>query len=165
MLAERGSNVLTVDYSANVRTPETRAQWNEWGYLDYGAIDSRIKSRNIDFSKLEVPDGAADVVYSVSVIEHMPAAIRRAVTSTIGRVLRAGGSLVLTLDLVPATHRLWNYNRGKPVENPETHGTLNTFIHELWSAGLALESLSIERGLPGAATDIACMVARKLAPI
>ncbi len=162
LLAERGAEVLTVDYSDTKRTVADRSRWNEWGFLDYGTIDPRITSRNEDFSTLSLPGGTADTIYSISVIEHMPAAIRRGMAATAGRLLRAGGSLVLTLDLVPRTHNLWNRDRGQVVESPQIHGTLNDFLHELATAGLALESLVIKRALPGSATDIACLVARKV---
>ncbi len=163
LLAERGAKVLTVDYSDMVRNVANKARWNEWGFLDYSQIDGRIESRNVDFSKLPIPQGCADVVYSVSVIEHMPAAIRRDVALTAARALRPGGLMVLTLDLMPRAYQLWNRDRGKVVESAQEHGTLNDFIHELWQAGIALNSLSIERALPGSGVDIACLTARKLA--
>lgn len=158
LLADRGMSVLTVDYSSLVRRIEDKGRWNEWGFLDYSLIDSRIKSQNADFRRANIAPNSADIVYSVSVIEHMPAEIRRGVVHKIGRILKPGGRLVLTLDLVPNTRKLWNFNRGKPVENIELHGTLDDFIEELSESKIDIKELRVMTALPGSSTDIACLV-------
>src|SRR5690606_11557505 len=130
-LASRGWSVTTVDYSDTTRTLAEAGKLNEWGFLDYAEADRRIRSVNQDFSRAELGPASFDLLYSVSVIEHMPAAIRRAVFDAIGRCLKPRGRLMLTLDLVPGTLRLWNRDRGKPVEDAKAHGTLDDVLAEL----------------------------------
>ena len=163
ILAQRGCKVVTVDNSEIQRSLSGRANgtWNEWGFLDYSLIQAGIESHNIDFGLLRHPAGTVDSVYSISVVEHMPAVIRRRVVAKAADLLKPSGTLVLTLDLVPGTLLLWNKAKGKIVEPPELHGTLPDFLKELESSGLLILSIEIERALPGAATDICCLIATK----
>ena len=72
------------------RDPADRSRWTEWGFLDYGALDPRITSINAPVEALE---GAApfDAACSVSVVEHLPADVRRAALARIAALLRPGG--------------------------------------------------------------------------
>lgn len=154
VLARNGWSVTTVDYSETKRSLGEEGNLNEWGFLDYSEADRGIRSVNEDFSRADFAPGSFDVLYSISVIEHMPAAIRRAVVDAIGKCLGSGGTLVLTLDLVPGTLRLWNRDRGKPVEDAKAHGTLDDVLSELGGAGIDVDHLEIRRGLPRSRTDI-----------
>ena len=75
-LAERGATVTTLDNHPLTRTGQPRAEWNEWGYLDYSSIDARISSERCPYEQFK-PDTLFDCIYSVSVIEHVPATVRR----------------------------------------------------------------------------------------
>lgn len=161
MMAEYYHTVITVDYSKDIRILKFRDGWNEWGYLDYSLLDGRIQSRNMDFAELGMEHSVVDLIYSVSVIEHMPAGMRRRVIKKTADLLKPGGRLLLTLDLVPGSLKLWNRDRGKLVEDADIHGSLPSFLEELEDVGLQLQSVKIERDLPGAFTDICCMSAWK----
>lgn len=161
ILAARGWTVTTIDYSHTRRSVKDPGSINEWGFLDYSEVDPRLRSTNEDFSRANFTADCFDVIYSISVIEHMPSTTRRAVFDEIGRCLKSGGRLVLTLDLVPGTHRLWNLDRGKAVETPETHGTLDDILTELRQAGLAIDPFEVRRGLPRSRTDIVLLRATK----
>lgn len=162
MLAARDWSVTTVDYSEMKRTTLQPGNLNEWGFLDYREVDERIRSINDDFSKTGFPDESFDVIYSVSVVEHMPAAIRRKVVETAAKCLKGGGRLILTLDLEPGSFRLWNLDRGKKVEPQKKHGNLDQFLGELRAAGIVVEKFEIRRGLPRSRTDIVFLNACKV---
>ena len=163
MLAARGWQVTTVDYSDARRNLSAPGKLNEWGFLDYSAIDSRIRSLNQDFAQVDFAAGSCDLVYSVSVIEHMPASTRRGVFAVASSLLAPGGRMVLTLDLEPRTMRLWNVDRGKIVEDAALHGDMDNILEELRGQGLEIVGLAIHRALPGASTDIALLEVRKQA--
>ena len=44
-MAEQGAQVVTCDPHDMIRDPAHRSGWNEWGFLDYAALDPRIASR------------------------------------------------------------------------------------------------------------------------
>jgi SAM-dependent methyltransferase len=106
-----------------------------------------------DFS----PDETFDIVYSVSVIEHMTADIRRTVIGQLARLTRPGGALLLSLDLFPGTCDLWNYNEGRVVDEGG-HGTLEDIEGEIEAAGFAVTSRSFVRAMPLSRTDVAYLV-------
>lgn len=133
---------------------------NEWGYLDYGRLDARIRSFNTDFSTFGEEPARYDVIYSVSVIEHMPAELRRAVIARIARLLRSPGRALFSLDLVPGSEALWNYNGGVEVD-AAGHGTLDEVGRELAAAGLEVVQSDCLRGTPMSRTDVAYLVCRK----
>jgi len=105
-----------------------------------------------------------DVVYSVSVIEHMPAEVRRTVIMRISHLLRPEGRLFLSLDLIPGGELLWNYNEGQIVD-AQDHGAIDDLKAELAAAGLAVISESNIRGMPMSRTDVAYLVCRKAASV
>ena len=103
------------------------------GFLDYHVLDSRIRSRNVDMRSFD--DGERyDIVYSVSVIEHMPAAVRRAVIAQISRLLRPEGRL-LCPGHDSGQRFLWNYSEGVVVDEAAVHGTLPSIKEELAARG------------------------------
>ena len=161
-LASRGWKVTTIDFSQTTRSLSQSGRMNEWGYLDYQEADQRIQSLNEDFSQADFAPGSFDVIYSVSVIEHMPAAIRRDVISAASRYLKTGGRLVLTLDLEPGSLQLWNRNLGKVVEEPKAHGTLDHVLRELRRVGFDTDHFEMHRNLPKSNTDVVFLSASKL---
>lgn len=156
-LAERGARVVTVDNHPGVRTLETRAGWNEWGFLDYSQCDERISSFHEDASRFDFQE--SDIVYSVSVLEHVQAEIRRTIFKKISTGLRRNGRLFLTFDLIPGTEQLWNLSEGKLVESQEIHGDIQSVVVELASIGFDVVQQTIKREIPESRTDIALLEA------
>jgi SAM-dependent methyltransferase len=142
-----------------VQTSEGRA--NEWGFFDYNRLNENIESFNRDFANLSLAAESVDIVYSISVVEHMPAAVRRDLIETARRILRKDGKLVLTFDLLPGSNALWNRNLGKEVEPLDLHGDLCSVIDEFRHADLVIEYLDLKRSLPRSRTDIAVLCGRK----
>ncbi|SFA50009.1 Methyltransferase domain-containing protein [Paracoccus halophilus] len=158
-LAQQGARVTTVDGHSLIRTPPAPANWNEWGYLDYGLIDDRIRSHNCLMQDL--PDaGPFDLIYSVSVIEHIPAEARRAALAAMRDRLVPGGRLLLTLDLIPGTDRLWDLSEGKRVDEDRPHGTIAEFRAELEALGLTVTEQVLFRAIAGSRTDLLMVDAR-----
>ena len=81
-----------------------------------GLLDERIISHNLDAQVYE-PEETFDIVYSVSVLEHMPASVRRAIIAKLPLWLAPGGRIYLSLDLIPGTHKnLWPLSEGREVD-------------------------------------------------
>lgn len=158
LLSLYGVQVTTVDDSDVVRDPAAGTRdWNEWGFLDYSALDPAVSSVQGDAADLDVPDASCTAAYSISVVEHMPAATRRRLWPRVARWLAPGGRLLLTVDLVPGTTRLWNRAAGQEVEPPEVHGDLADLEGELSGAGFRLEERDDLRGLAGMRADVAML--------
>jgi 2-polyprenyl-3-methyl-5-hydroxy-6-metoxy-1,4-benzoquinol methylase len=153
VLAQRGAHVVTMDNHPLQRDLGQRDEWNEWGFLDYSQLDTRITSLNVAYE--ESPDAMTfDCIYSVSVIEHLPCAVRKTWVRKFAAHLPAGGMLLLTIDLVPATNRLWNLSEGVVVEPAGAHGEISSLLDELGVAGFAVEDASIQRTIPDSRVDI-----------
>jgi Methyltransferase domain len=136
-LTGRGYQVDTVDPSLTIRTWPPQPDWNEWGFLDYGSAGLAHRSWNCTLG--ELPASAPfDGVYSVSVIEHLPATVRRELLADISTRTRRGGLVVLTVDLVRGSDDLWNRNLEIQVEDPAAHGTFQDVIDECATVGLEL---------------------------
>lgn len=162
LLALHGLKVTTVDDSAVVRDPASgMAGWDEWGFLDYAALDPAIDSVQGDAANLDLPAGSCAAVYSISVVEHMPAETRRRLWPRLAGWLCPGGSLVLTVDLMPGTEHLWNRASGQEVEPVERHGDLPALTAELGGLGFRLDERSDLRGLPGMRADVALLAFTK----
>ena len=126
-LAQRGARVVTVDNHPLQRDPGQRAQWNEWGFLDYSQVDGRIASLHVAYE--EFPDSMTfDCIYSVSVIEHVPCVVRKAWVRQFATQLATGGVLLLTVDLSPGTNLLWNLSEGKVVEPAAALAELSALV-------------------------------------
>lgn len=156
MLAEAGNAVTTVDLSNRTVRIGQDGRITEWGFLDYAVLHPAITSHNQSFEEVAFADQALDVVYSISVIEHIPARLRRRIFARIGQLLPVGGRFVATLDLRPGTRDLWNRDR-KRIVDATGHGTLDDLLMELKANRLMVEHLQIERGLPGSATDVVAL--------
>lgn len=153
-LAQQDIDVVTIDFSRHHRDPDDKTGWNEWGYLDYGRLHPGIVSHHLD-AQFYQPDRPFDAIYSVSVIEHMPAHVRRNIVSKLPDWLTPGGRLLLSLDLTPGTEDLWPLSEGQIVDHKHPHGTLRDVIAELQQAGLRLTEVAVRRGIAGSRTDLA----------
>ncbi|MGH6990920.1 MAG: class I SAM-dependent methyltransferase, partial [Stellaceae bacterium] len=152
-LARRGATVHCLDSHPVIRTPETRTHWNEWGFFDYSALNPRLHSHHIEALAFQ-PPAAVDVVYSVSVIEHMPRRVWEATLAAAAAWLKPDGRLLLTLDLVPGTDLLWNYSEGRVVETQEAHGNRAEIRRQLERLGFEIAEEEAMRAVPQSRTDI-----------
>lgn len=152
-LAERGAVVHCVDSHPLMRSPETRSQWNEWGFFDYSILHPRLRSHHVDVLDFQ-PTMPVDVVYSISVVEHMPRRVWEATLAAAARWLKPGGRLILTLDLIPGTDMLWNYSEGRVVEMPDVHGSRDIIGRVLRANGFDIAEEQVLRDIPQSRTDV-----------
>ncbi|HQU15015.1 MAG TPA: hypothetical protein PLO69_02790 [Gammaproteobacteria bacterium] len=160
MLADRGHTVITVDPHPLARIDTPPDSWNEWGFLDYSRLDSRISSQHIPYQNTS-DDLHLDAVVSVSVIEHLPSAIRNAWIKKAYSQLVPGGCIFLTVDTVPFSRALWNYSEGNQVEDPEVHGSIDILESELAGAGFTVDIVEHSVWLPKSRVGMARIKATK----
>lgn len=159
-LADQDCAVTTVDPHRLVRDPDNRDDnWNEWGFIDYGRIDPRITALQVDASTYDAPEPFG-AIYSVSVLEHLPADLRRSIFANLQRQLAPGGRLYFSFDLVPDTDDLWLLSEGKQVEDPAIHGTIESIVGELEALGFLISEFTTIRHISGSRTDIVMLEAR-----
>lgn len=152
-LSRRGVKVDTLDSHPVVRVPPTTPNWNEWGFYDYARVHPNLRSHHLNALTFQ-PESAFDVVYSVSVIEHMPRAVWEAMLDRCRGWLARNGRLVLTIDLIPGTQLLWNYSEGVAVEPVEVHGNVDDFVSCLRKLDFTPTEISIRRQVPKSRTDL-----------
>lgn len=158
LLAQRGIRVVTVDHSATIRQyGRDEKSWNDWGYLDYRPFHSNLTSYHEDILTIAFPEAHFSVIYSLSVVEHMPAAVRRQVWDRVVRWLGPEGVLLLTVDLNPGTDQLWNRSQGKQIEDQSAHGDLATLLGELSAVGARCIKQEFLRNVPDARGDVAML--------
>ena len=138
-LAQRGANVYTVDKHETTYTLDNVKHANEWGFFDYGQISKNIKSYNNLLDESLFKKNTFDIWYSISVVEHLSADLRRSVFKIMRDTLKNNGKIYLTVDLVKDSTYLWNMTENKQVENKEIHGTLKDFEQELKNLDFILE--------------------------
>jgi len=138
ILTKYGASVTTIDNHTKVRTNEELFNSNEWGYFNYNNINSCITSLNLTINENTFTNDVFDVWYSISVVEHMPAKVRRKIFTSMKKSLKNKGRLLLTLDLVKGTNKLWNYSEGKVIEETNSHGTLFDIEEELKHLGFII---------------------------
>jgi hypothetical protein len=161
-LTSQGYAVETVDPSPVVRQWPPQADWNEWDYLDYGAAGLAHRSWNCTLDQLPTYppfDGA----YSISVIEHLPASVRRCLLRDISARTALGGLVVLTIDLVRGSDDLWNRNLGVVVEQIADHGTFDDVVSECAKVGLETFLKETVRDWGDTSVDIGLLALRKTA--
>jgi SAM-dependent methyltransferase len=162
-LAGLGYVLDTVDPSEIHRTWPPAQDWNEWGFLDYAAAGLAHRSWNCtlgDLPKSTMFDGAI----SISVIEHLPAADRRALLRDIAVRVNPGGLMVLTVNLTRGGMELWNQNSGRVVDDPALHGTFQDVINEGTSVGFELVESDIVREWGDVEVGIGLLVMRRREP-
>lgn len=162
MLADRGHHVVTVDSHPLQRSIETRDSWNEWGYLDYSALDPRIRSFNVRYQDLS-DSFQIDAFVSVSVIEHLPREVRKVWIRKAYEQIVPGGSILLTVDTEPFSRSLWNFSEGVQVDEAAWHGTVDDLKAELLEVGFELDSLECQEWLPTTKVGMARYKAHKSA--
>jgi len=157
-LAKSGASVVTVDNSPVTRKiGQPHTDWNGWGYLDYGELNNSLISYNKDIAFVRLAANSFDCIYSVSVIEHLPAATRRSIWPVLSEALIDNGTLLLTIDLVPGTNILWNYCQGDIVDSFDNHGDVETIKQETSLCSLELKECRFLRNLAGSPVDIALL--------
>jgi 2-polyprenyl-3-methyl-5-hydroxy-6-metoxy-1,4-benzoquinol methylase len=162
--ARRGARVTTIDDHTIVRTPDgDRGSWNEWGFLDYGVLQPGVVSIHEAFEDV-APNASHDAVVCVSVIEHLPAALRRSWIERFALHLRPGGALLLTVDLIPWSERLWCMREGRLVEDASRHGTVDDLVAELRSGNFCVTATRVFRRVPRSRVGIALVEARLSSP-
>jgi hypothetical protein len=159
-LSSRGYVVDTVDPSPIARQWPPQPDWNEWDFLDYGAVGLAHRSWNCALDEVP-PTPPFDGVYSVSVIEHLPASVRRSLLADMARRTRPGGLVILTIDLVRGTDDLWNLNLGEVVEARSDHGTLDDVVNESRAVGLELFRRETVRDWGDSRVDIALLALQR----
>ena len=95
-----------------------------------------------------------DIIYSVSVLEHMRRVQWEGWLARCRDWLVSGGRLILTLDLIPGTDLLWNRSEGGEVEASETHGNVSTFMTCLDRLGFQVLELNVEHNVPRSQTGL-----------
>jgi len=148
-----GYEVETIDNHSLVHNLNNRETWNEWGYLDYGKLLDGIVSHHKSITALEGLK-PFDLIYSVSVVEHLTAKIRRRTFQSLSRLVRSGSSLLLTLDIVPNSDALWNKSEGFDVEKTEIHGNARAILDELCTFGFVINEYFFQRQIPKSHTDL-----------
>ncbi|MGC8495194.1 MAG: methyltransferase domain-containing protein [Syntrophobacteraceae bacterium] len=161
MLAEHGMLVDTLDSHPVTRTRDRKADWNEWGFMDYGETCPHISSSHVDVLEFH-PRHPFDVIYSISVLEHMSRPIRERTLELAASWMKSGGILLLTLDLIPDSDDLWNMSEGRIVDPSGSHGVLNDIVSTLRGLGVEVEDLFVQRNIPYSRTDVAFVRSRKL---
>ena len=159
MLGEHGMLVSCVDAHPRVRTLQDRDTWNEWGFLDYSLFSPRLKSFHTDIQEYQ-PVTPFDVIYSVSVLEHMPRVVWERTLDLAKTWLKPGGLLLLTLDLIPGTYTLWNKSEGKTVDPHGGHGLLKDIVDRLKGMGFVFEEFFARQNIPYSQTDVAFIKCR-----
>lgn len=154
ILAQNGYVVFTIDYHKTFRDLNQQDNWNEWGFLDYSQFDLTIKSYNIDILQFK-PEDKFDLIYSVSVVEHMPRNVWKRFITWAATWLKPGGTLLLTLDLIPGSEMLWNLSEGVEVEKTSQHGSLKDFRNVLRKNGFYEKNFNVVREIPFSRTDVA----------
>jgi 2-polyprenyl-3-methyl-5-hydroxy-6-metoxy-1,4-benzoquinol methylase len=154
-----GYRVDTVDPSPIQRSWPPRPDWNEWDFLDYA--QARLAEASWNCTLDQVPaDRTYEAVVSVSVVEHLPAQVRRELLGEVARRLEPDGVTVLTVDVERDTTALWNRSRGERVEDPELHGSFDELLAEVVGAGMELVEQQVVRGWGSGPVDIGVVVAR-----
>lgn len=161
LLSQRGATVFTLDKHSTIHNKHQIDRANEWGFLDYSCFDDAITSRNDSLSEGLFEDGSLDAWYSISVVEHMPASMRRQILSNMACSLREGGAIFLTVDLAKDSNYLWNMSEGREVEEKAEHGTLDDLVSELEDLGLVIFSSDVKKMPRGERVDIALIEAHK----
>lgn len=160
--SKKGCDVITIDNHETQVDPNKIK--SEWGFLDYSFFDKTIKSFNIDAlyidKIIDEDDEKIDIVYSVSTLEHILSNKRRGIIKKIRQIIKPGGILLLTIDLIPNTELVWNYSEGKVVEDTSTHGTIEDVLLEINREDFTISDFSIVRGIWR--TDIALIKAIKI---
>jgi hypothetical protein len=158
-LAEKGMFVDCVDNSDFARTLPADENWNDWGFFDYGTLHRNLAAYNCSITEFK-PLHPYDAIYSNCAIAHFPSPVREETLRKCWAWLRAGGQLILAVDLIPGTDIIWNL--GGSGETPEQHGTYHDMEQHVRSLGFVITESRIKRRVDGwSRTDLYFLVAQK----
>ena len=101
------------------------------------------------------------MVISISVIEHIPADLRKTWIKHAYQILKNHGVLLLSIDTVPFSQKLWNRSQGLLVEDEKLHGTIQDLVNELEDTGFLVEEKVYHEQLPFSKTGLLMMMLRK----
>ena len=101
------------------------------------------------------------MIISISVIEHIPADLRKTWIRHAHQILKNDGVLLLSIDTVPFSQKLWNRSQGFLVENEKMHGTTQDLVNELEETGFRVEEKVYHEQLPSSKTGLHMMMLRK----
>jgi len=73
-------------------------------------------------------------------------------------LLKPGGRILLTVDLMAPGDELWVFAEGKIVE--QNHGTFRTLFEEIEDEGFCVDNAQILQAIPGTRVNIAMISAR-----
>jgi hypothetical protein len=135
-----------------------RRYGNEWDYTDYSMWG--IETHKMGMEERVFAAEELGVAVSVSVIEHLPAEVRRLAIREMARVVETSGLVILTVDVFPHGSRcLWNRVVDE-IEPLDAHGTVDEVIDEAASCGLSLE-FNERCPIPEGETSVVALVLRK----
>ena len=133
-LAQLGLKTLVADPDSQQQTGKNSG--GEWDWTDYSRWG--VETRCAGMQEKLFEDGELGVAVSVSVIEHIPATVRREGLKAMATALEQGGLMVLTVDLVKGSRQLWNRVLDIEVEPLEIHGSAEDLIAEAAEVNLKL---------------------------
>jgi hypothetical protein len=113
-----------------------RRYGNEWGSVNY--TQWGIKTFRAGMEDQLFDADSIGVAVSVSVIEHLRADVRRRAIRALARAVEPSGLVVLTVDVVPGSSKLWNRVIDE-IEPPSVHGTIEDVVQEAAVCGLTLQ--------------------------
>lgn len=134
-LSRSGYRVTVVD-PAQLETMEGKSRGNEWDFVDYSRWG--IPTHRAGMEAEVFAPGSIGLAVSVSVIEHLPAQIRREGLARVAQALEDGGCAIMTADLCRGTRLLWN-RVVEEIEPEDVHGTLDDLLAEAAAVNLKLE--------------------------
>jgi SAM-dependent methyltransferase len=135
-----------------------RRYGNEWDFVDYEPWG--ITTHKAGMGEQLFDANQIGVAVSVSVIEHLPAELRRRAIREVARVVEPNGLVVFTVDVLPGGSRqLWNRIVNE-IEPMSVHGTTDDVIDEAATFGLHLQH-SERCPVPEGDTSVVGMVLRK----
>jgi len=156
-LARKGITVECVDNSKHIRTLPATEAWNEWGFLDYGALHPNLKSHHCDITRFE-PSGRFDAIYSIAALAHMPRTVREHTLRSCREWQQPPGFLLLVIDVIHSTDFIWNRSEGVEVEPPIQHGTIDDVTGELKRLGFRIDERRVIRTIYKSRTDLLFIV-------
>ena len=152
-LAKKGLLVDCVDNSKHIRTfPDTKS-WNEWGFLDYGALHPSLKSHHCDITQF-APSARYDAIYSIAALAHMRRGIRENALNRCREWVQPNGLLLLAIDVIPSTDFIWNRSEGVEIEPPIQHGTIDDVLDQLKRSGFRVDEFRVMRTVYKSRTDL-----------
>ena len=157
-LAESEMFVDCVDNSHIIRKLPADDAWNEWGFFDYGAVHQNLSAYHCSIADFS-PWKEYDAIYSVCSIAHFPSGLREQTLENCWAWLKAGGRLVICIDLIPGTDTLWNL--GGSEETPEQHGTYGDVERQATQLGFRITESRVMRAVQHSRTDLYFLVAEK----